>query len=199
MIHVHHTAIVETSRIGEGTIIGPFCYVGKRVILGENCNLVGHCSLGTLPEYKNRPKDQGGVVIIEDNVEIREFVTVNLPTEAVTRVGKNSCLLTKTYVAHDVELGEDCFVVVGAALGGFTKLGNHCYMSLNCSTHPRAVMGDHCLLGANSFFKGTSPAGIIWAGVPAIPKKVNEISIHNAGDDSVMQSALQFIQKWEGR
>ena len=40
MITIHPTSIVETTDIGDGTYIGPFCYVTKKVSLGKKCKLI---------------------------------------------------------------------------------------------------------------------------------------------------------------
>ena len=42
-INIHHSSIIEEgARIGDGTSIGPFCFVGSRVRLGKNVNLKSH-------------------------------------------------------------------------------------------------------------------------------------------------------------
>ena len=56
------------------------------------------------------------------------------------------------------------------------------------------------MIGANGFFKGTSPKGIIWAGVPARPLKVNTIGLERNIDDIdrrnlIDSSARKFINK----
>lgn len=200
---IHPSAIVETDHIGEGTYIGPFCVITRRVRIGKNCILRGHCSIGQPPQYKNPPEDQGGMVVIDDEVEIREFVTVNLPTKELTYVGKNSYLQANSHIPHDAYISNDAFVVVGAALAGFTYIGRCCYLGLNCSTHQLARLEDYCLLGANSFFRGESPPGIIWAGVPARPIKINEIAINRNAPEAersfLIQQAREFIEKYRNR
>ena len=176
---IHPTSIVETQDIGGGTCIGPFCHISARVKIGSNCRLHSHCSIGAPPQYKVPSEDHGGIIVIGNNVDIREFVTINLPVNDLTYIGNNSCLQANVHIPHDAYLSDDVFVVVCSALAGFTKIGKGCYLSLNCSTHQHATLGDYCLLGANSFFRGDSPAGLIWAGVPARPIKVNQIALDN--------------------
>jgi len=196
-MYIHPTAVVETKDIGEGTYIGPFCIVGKNVEIGRGCKLHGHSSLGAPPQYKGEPPYNGGKIVISDGCDIREFVTVNLPTEDVTFVGSNSVLMANVHVAHDAYLGEGSFIVVGAAMAGFTILGKHCYLGLKSTTHQFAEMGDYCVVGANSFFKGKSPGAVVWAGVPARPLKVNHVGLYrHANDvekDNISQRAWEFI------
>ena len=36
-VNIHHSAIIEDgAEIGEGTSVGPFCFVGNKVRLGQN-------------------------------------------------------------------------------------------------------------------------------------------------------------------
>jgi len=170
---IHPTSIVGTKKIGEGTYIGPFCNISERVVIGKNCRLVGWSSIGNPGEFKIPPKDNGNPIIIEDGVEIREFVTINTPMGDITKVGKDNYLMTKSHVGHDSILENDVVLSCGSLVGGCSYIGRHCYLGLNASTHQYAELGAYSILGANSFFKGKSPMGITWAGVPARPIKIN--------------------------
>ena len=197
-ISIHPTAVVETNDVGEGTSIGPFCYIGPRVRIGNNCKLVGYCSLGGLPECKVLPElDENGLIIVGNNVEIREFVTINLPMKQMTYIGDNSYLMSHVHIPHDVYLAHDSFLTNGATLGGFTQVGKFCYLGLNCVTHPNAVLGDYCVVGASAFFKGESPPGIVWVGVPVRPLRVNTVGLDRYASkqekERIQPRALQFI------
>lgn len=173
-IFIHHTSIVETKEIGDGTYIGPFCYISKRVVIGSNCRLVGHCSIGHPGEFKIPPKDNGNPIIIKDGAEIREFVTINTPMGAVPEIGNNCFLMTKSHVGHDSVLENDVVLSCGSLVGGHSCIGSYCYLGLNASTHQYSELGAYSIVGANSFFKGKSIMGITWGGVPAKPIKVNK-------------------------
>ena len=199
-IFIHPTAIVETDKIGKGTYIGPYCYVSKRVELGENCKLVGHVSVGTPAEYKTPPHEHGNSVVIGDNVEMREFVTINAPIGDVTRVGNNCYFMTKSHVGHDSVLGNDVLLTTNAIIGGHSVLGDNVYLGLNSVTHPWAKLGDFSLVGACSFFKGESPRAVIWVGMPAKPLKVNLVGLERSDLSSVLQEkyrqeAEEFLKK----
>jgi len=173
----HKTAVIETDDIGEGTIIGPFTYIGNRVKIGKNCKIFG-ASIGLPGQHISNIQNDNGLVIIGDNVEIREFVTINCPLFGdSTYVGDDSYLMASAHVGHDSYLSYRVILVVGASVAGSTKIGKYSYMGLNSSTHPFSELGDYCLIGANSFFKGKSPNSIIWAGVPAKPLKINKIGL----------------------
>lgn len=195
-IEIHHTAVVETDDIGDGTIIGPFTYISKRVSIGEDCRIYG-ASIGLPGEHPAGVEDPGGIVVIGDNVEIREYVTINTPLFGdTTTVGSNSYLMAKSHIGHDAQLHDRVVLHTGAIIGGHSEIGSYCYMGLNCSTHPYAKLGDFCIVGANSMFKGSSPSAVVWAGTPAKPLKPNTVGLDRHGPDDE-DSVKDYIRSAE--
>lgn len=195
---VHPTAIVETVHVGEGTYIGPFTYISSRVTIGKHCKIYG-ASIGLPGQHPHEPEDQGGSVIIEDEVEIREYSTISAPLFGpVTKIGYRGYLMAESHIGHDCILGPYNVYSAGCTFSGHTVSGRYCYFGVNCCTHQRAQLGDYCMVGAGSFFKGISPSGLIWAGVPARPLKVNEEGLRrHASIDEILRirkSAEDFLR-----
>ena len=197
-IFIHPTAVVNTKDIGEGTYIGPFCNITERVIIGKNCKILGSSSIGNAGEFKVPPKDAGNPIVIGDNVEIREFVTINTPMGATTKIGNACFLMTKCHVGHDSILEDNVVLSCGTLVGGHSRIDSFCYLGLNSSTHQYAELGAYSMIGANSFFKGVSPEGIIWAGVPARPLKVNLHNIHLNVDKQKQSIIIYNAEKFIG-
>lgn len=194
---IHPTSIVETENIGKNVHIGPFCYIAERVVIGDGCKILGHASIGTPSQYKTaRFEDAGNPIIIGARTEIREFVTINLPTYGTTSIGEDCFLMANVHIPHDCEAGNGVIFVVGAAIGGRAKIGNHCYFGLNSSVHNKSELGDHCVVGADSFFKGRSPSGIIWAGVPSRPIKANRIGIERNAPKELQKKILMDAENF---
>jgi len=197
---IHSTAIIELgAEIGDGNYIGPFTYISKRVRVGNNCRIY-NSSIGLPGEHPNEHEDQGGLVIIENNVEIREYVTINTPIFTDRTYLERGCyLMAKSHVGHDAYLKERVVLHTGAIIGGHSTIGKYCYMGLNCSTHPFADLGDYCIIGANGVYKGKSPAAIVWAGVPCKPLKVNTVGLERHVDESekidLIRAANRFLRK----
>lgn len=196
---IHRSSIVETDKLGKNVYIGPYTYIGKRVVIGDNCKILGHASIGNPAQYKEtRFEDAGNLITIGAGTEIREFVTINLPTYGNTVIGKNCFLMANVHIPHDCEIGHDTVFVVGAAIGGRSKIGNYCYFGLNCSVHNKSEIGDYTVIGASSFFKGKTKGGLIWAGVPAKAIKVNTVGIErNApGEDKlyIITDAMEALK-----
>lgn len=188
-MYIHPTSVVEDpSNIGEGSYIGPFSYISSRVIIGKNCRIYG-ASIGLPGEHPNGAEDKNGIVEIGDNVEIREFVTINAPLFTDKTLISNRCyLMAKSHVGHDAILRERVVLHTGAVIGGHSEIGKYCYMGLNCSTHPFAKLGDYCIVGANSMFKGESVSAVVWAGTPARAIKANLIGLQrHAPEKSIFQ------------
>lgn len=199
-VYIYPTAIVEPGIvIGRGSTIGPYCYIRGNVVIGEECKLEAFVSIGALPQYKTQPRTEGGQIIIKSGTEIREFVTVNLPVGAKTEVGEGCLLMANVHIPHDSMLREYAVLAPGVTLGGYIKIGRHCQIGLNATMHQFSEIDDYCMLGAEAFFKGKSPKGIIWAGVPARPLKVNLVGIERyagAGEgDEIIKAAMKYIEE----
>lgn len=197
---IHPTAIVETKDIGEDTYIGPFCFISERVIIGKKCKILNSTSIGNVGEFKILPKDNGNPIVIGNGVEIREFVTINTPMGDITKIGNDSFLMTKCHVGHDSVLENDVVLSCGSLIGGHSYIGKYCYIGLNSTTHQYSEIGGYSILAANAFFKGKSPMGITWIGVPARPKKINISNIEsNAPLDRkqiIIEEATKFIKEF---
>lgn len=203
MNFIHKTAIVETRQIGDGNYIGPYTYISNRVRIGDGCWISG-ASIGLPGEHPNLPKheDKGGMVVIGNNCEIREYVTINTPFFGKWTTLEDGCyLMAKSHVGHDVYLKERVVLHTGAIIGGHSTIGRYCYMGLNCSTHPFAELGDYCIVGANNMYKGKSPGAIVWAGVPAKPIKVNTVGLdrHAKKEEryNLIYEAEKFISEYK--
>ena len=73
---------------------------------------------------------------------------------------------------------------------------------MNASIHQHSKIGKCCLIGAGSFFKGETPSGITWGGVPAKPIKVNNIGIERSGllnneKELIIHNAKLFIDGFQ--
>lgn len=191
-VKIDKTAVVETQDIGEGTVIGPFTYISSRVRIGSNCRISG-ASIGTPGEHPAGVVDPGGMVVIGNDVTIREFVTINTPLFGEsTSIGHGSYLMAKSHVGHDAVLGNRVVLHTGAIVGGHSIIGNFCYIGLNSTLHPKSTMGSFCILGANGMYKGQNPtSGLVWVGVPAIPIKVNIVGLERHTEEPI-RSKITF-------
>ena len=151
----------------------------------------------TLPDWKNGPLSRDGIHIGHDTV-IRENVIINLPATDVTKIGSNCYIMNTCYIGHDSKLGDNVTVAPHACIAGFVTIGDYTFIGMNSSIHQHSTIGKCCMIGASSFFKGNSPDGLTWAGVPARPIKVNRVgiersSLNQSKKDEMILNAQLFI------
>ena len=115
LAHIHPDAI-----IGENCEIGPFCYIDKGVVIGDDNTLMNSVTIlygarigkgniffpgAVISAIPQDLKFQGEDTIAEigDNNKIRENVTINRGTAAQgrTHVGSGNLLMESVHVAHD--------------------------------------------------------------------------------------------------
>ncbi|MBR0775800.1 acyl-ACP--UDP-N-acetylglucosamine O-acyltransferase [Bradyrhizobium diazoefficiens] len=168
MSKIDPTARVEDGAvIGEGTEIGPFCMIGRNVVIGANCKLIGHvhvtaqttigddctiypfASLGTPPQslsYRGeltRLKIGSGCII-------RESVTMNAGTVAgggITTVGDRGYFMNCSHVGHDCHVGNDVIFATSATLGGHAEIGDFVFIGGLSAVHQFTRIGPQVMVG----------------------------------------------------
>ena len=140
------SARIETgAAIGPNAKIGPYCTIGPHVTVGEGCRLVAHvnltghttigprtvihpfASLGTAPQsvhYRGGPTR----LVVGAGCDIREHVTMNTGTEdggGVTEVGERCFLMVGAHIGHDCKVGNDVIFANNILLAGHVTVGDH--------------------------------------------------------------------------
>jgi UDP-N-acetylglucosamine acyltransferase len=181
---VHPSAVVEAgARLGEGVVVGPFCYVGDEVEIGDgtelgpHCSvlgptrlgrgnrLIGHCAIGGEPQDKKFAGERVELVIGDGNT-FREFVTINRGTGnggGVTRIGSHNWMLAYVHVAHDCTVGDHCVFSNNATLAGHVTVGDHVILSGFAGVHQFCRIGAHAFVGMGAFVNGDVPPFVMVA------------------------------------
>jgi UDP-N-acetylglucosamine acyltransferase len=149
MSTIDSTARVEDGAvIGDDTKIGPYCIIGRDVVIGAGCTLASHvnvdghttigdgtaiypfASLGTPPQstgYKGEPTG----LTIGSGCTIRENVTMNRGTVGgggITTVGDRGFFMAASHVGHDSHVGSDVIFANAATLGGHCEIGDFVFI-----------------------------------------------------------------------
>jgi UDP-N-acetylglucosamine acyltransferase len=181
---IHPTAVVEPgARLADGVQVGPFCYIGEEVEVGENtvfgphCSVhgptrigrdnrfVGHCAVGGEPQDKKYGGERTELVIGDRNL-FREFVTLNRGTGGgggVTRIGSDNWMLAYAHVAHDCQVGNHCVFSNNATLAGHVTVGDHVILSGFAGIHQFCRIGAHAFIGMGAFVNGDVPPFVMVA------------------------------------
>lgn len=198
--HIDHNVYIgKNVVIGENVRIMWGAWIGDNVEIGDRTVIYPNCVIGAPAEHKTATLSLNAGVKIGINCTIRESVIVGSNVgERKTEIGNDCYIMNRSYVAHDCILENDVVLCSGVALAGHVSVGSFTYFGLNSSAHQFSKVGKYCMIGAQAFFKGESPDGITWIGVPAKPAKVNlrslEKNISAGGSREITRStAEEFI------
>lgn len=137
-----NAAISETAIIGKGTIIQPNVFIGNNVKIGENCLIHSNVSIndnciignnvtihsGTVLGsdafyYKNRTEGydrliSGGIVVLEDNVDVGANCTIDRGVTGSTIIGKGTKIDNLVQIGHDTSIGKKCLIASQVGIAG---------------------------------------------------------------------------------
>lgn len=159
-------SIDPKAQIGADVEIGPFCVIGPNVVIGDGCKLynnvtlIGHTTIGGgNVMYPNvvigaPPQDlkyRGGPtrVVIGDNNQIREGVTVQAGTEtgiSVTTIGSNNLLMVNCHIGHDATFGNKTIVGNNAMIAGHVICGDGAALMGGVGVHHFVTIGEYAYI-----------------------------------------------------
>jgi UDP-3-O-[3-hydroxymyristoyl] glucosamine N-acyltransferase len=190
-----NVVVGEKASIGANTIIYPGVYIAEDVTIGENCliypnvtiregckignNVIIHSStvIGSdgfgfvTIDGRHRKVPQVGIVVVEDDVEIGACVTIDRATTSETVVRRGTKIDNLVHLAHNVVVGEDCFLCAQIGIAGSAKIGHHVTFAGQSGAAGHLKIGDHCVLAARCGATHDLPDKSFYAGFPGRPHK----------------------------
>ena len=155
--------------MGDNNIIGPFCYIDKNVVIGDNNNLMNNVTIHTGARIGNgneffpgasistKPQDlkfrgEETTCEIGDNNSVRENVTISRGTasKGKTTVGSNNLLMETMHIAHDCEIGSGCII------GNATKFAGEVVVHDNAIISSTVLCHQFCNIGSYVMIQGGS-------------------------------------------
>lgn len=142
---IHPIADVQSSKIGDNTLIWQYVVVLPDAIIGNNCNINAHCFIENDVIIGNNVTVKCGVylwngITVEDNVQIGPNVT--FVNDLYPRAKKSFNLL-RTKIEFGASIGANATII-----GGIT-------------------IGRNALVGAGSVVTKDIPNNTLWIGNPA--------------------------------
>jgi UDP-N-acetylglucosamine acyltransferase len=199
---IHPSAYIEkTAELGRDVHVGPHCYVGPRVVLGDDCQLRNNVTItgGTVCGRQNiffagtvigeDPQDlkyrgQPTRLIIGDDNVFRECVTANRGTEVaggLTRIGSHNRFMAYVHIAHDVIIGDDCILSNSVQLAGHVHLEDKVTMGGIIGVHHFATIGTLSYCAGLTRVTTDVPPFMIIAGEPGRVRSFNETGMRRWG------------------
>ena len=154
------------AQIGHDVSIGPYCTIGPHVTVGDGCrllahvNLTGHTSIGArtvihpFASLGSPPQSvhyHGGAtrLVVGADCDIRENVTMNTGTEdggGITEVGDRCFLMVGAHVAHDCKVGSNVTFSNNVLLAGHVTVGDHVLFGGGAAVRQFVRIGEGALI-----------------------------------------------------
>src|SRR5512143_1569793 len=163
---IHPSSIVDpAAKIAETADIGPWCYIGPEVEIGERTRLMAnvyvegvttigedniffpYTSVGVASQDL-KYKGERSFTKIGNRNRIREFVTIHRGTEGgggVTSIGDDNLLMAYVHVAHDARIGNHTILANGATIGGHVTVGDWVVVAALSGIHQFCRVGRHAM------------------------------------------------------
>ncbi len=213
---IHPSAVIEDgATLGSNVQVGPFCHVGKDVVLHDNVILHSHAvvvgnsivgegteifSFAAVGHVPQDLKFTGEMTKLEigANCKIREHATLHPGTEGgggVTRVGDNCLLMVGAHVAHDCHVGNHVIMANNATLAGHVTVGDHTVIGGLSAVHQFVSIGQHAMIGGMSGVENdVIPYGTV-TGERAHLSGLNLVGLKRRGFDKTDINALRAAYK----
>lgn len=217
---IHEQAIIEPgAQIGQNVKIGPWTYIAKDVVIGDDCEISSHvvingptrigkgnrifqfASIGEDCQdlkYAGEPTE----LIIGDNNVFRECCTIHRGTiqdNSLTQIGSNNLFMAYTHVAHDCIVGNNCILANNASIAGHVHVGDYAILGGMSGVHQFCKIGAHSFIAANALVLKDVPPYIMASGQPAGPFGLNAEGLKRRGFDKEaildIKRAYKFVYR----
>ncbi len=195
-VHIGPCAVIENGvHIGENSVIGAGCYVGPETVIGkhvllyanvtvrERCRLgnhvivhsgtvIGSDGFGYLPGEEGHTKiPQVGNVVVEDDVEVGAQVAIDRARFGTTLIRRGAKIDNLVQIAHNVVVGEHCFIVGQSGISGSTRLGRGVIVAGQAGLAGHLSIGDGSVIMGQAGVSKDLPAKSQVFGSPAVERK----------------------------
>ena len=221
-IYAGEFAVVsDNARIGNNVKIYPQVFVGENVVIGDNTTLFAGVKVysdtqigkdciihsGTVigsDGFRFEPQNEGnkkvpqiGNVIIEDDVEIGANCAIDRATLGSTILRKGVKFDNLVHIAHNVEVGENCYLAACNVVAGSTKIGKNCMFSGQVGIVGHLQIADNTIITAQSgISKSITKAGGVYMGSPAFDaNKYRKAYIHFRNLDAIVDRVDKLEKK----
>ena len=159
--------IGSNTKIGNNVVIKQNVHIGKNCIIGSNVviensllgdniiiksgTLIGQTGFGFNFEKKKRIKfPHIGRVIIENDVLIGSFCTIDRGSLTDTVIGEFTAIDNQVQIAHNVKIGNHCMIAAQSGIAGSTIIGNNVKIGGQTGISGHLSIGNNVRIGGKS-------------------------------------------------
>lgn len=84
-----------------------------------------------------------------------------------TVVGRGTKIDNLVHLGHNVQVGEDCFIIAQTGVAGSTTIGNHCILAGQTGINGHVKIADNVILGGKTGVIGNIKEPGVYMGYPA--------------------------------
>jgi UDP-N-acetylglucosamine acyltransferase len=120
-------------------------------------------------------------ILIGDENIFREFTTLHVPSDKVTKVGSRNIFMSYSHIPHDAEIGDNNKFANSVQLAGFIKILDNCYFGLGSVAKQKLVIGSHVVVGMGTSVSINLPPFSVITGNPGNIIDVNARGLRKLG------------------
>jgi UDP-3-O-[3-hydroxymyristoyl] glucosamine N-acyltransferase len=176
--------IGSNTKIGNNVVIKLNVHIGKNCIIGSNViiensllgdnviiksgTVIGQSGFGFNFDKKKRIKfPHIGTVIIENDVQIGSFCTIDRGSLTDTVIGEFTSIDNQVHIAHNVKIGNFCMIAAQSGIAGSTIIGNNVKIGGQTGISGHLSIGNNVKIGGKSGVIGDIKDNQIVMGYPA--------------------------------
>lgn len=109
-----------------------------------------------------------GNIIIEDEVTIHPYTTVQRGTVNSTVIGRGTKIDSHVHFGHNVQCGENCIITAHSTLCGSAIIGNNVWVGAGACIMNKIKIGDNVIVGLGAVVIKDVPDDSVVVGNPAV-------------------------------
>ncbi len=169
--------IGEGCRIGQHSILYPNVVLMAGTHIGDRCILHSGCVLGADGfGFARTPQGiqkipQVGRVSVENDVEIGANSAIDRAVLDATHIHAGTKIDNLVQIGHNVQIGQNCFIVSQVGISGSTHVGANCTFAGQVGIAGHLHIGDNVTIGPKSGVAKNIPSDVVVGGIPTVDQR----------------------------
>jgi UDP-N-acetylglucosamine acyltransferase len=165
--------------------------------IGKDCVIFPGAVLGGDPQDL-KYKGENTRLIVEDQVVIREYCTINRGTAASgqTHIKSSALIMAYTHVAHDCIVGHHAVIANGVNLAGHVVIEDYAIIGGMSAIQQFVTVGESAFIGGGTLVRKDVPPFVKAAREPLAFVGVNSIGLRRRGFKEERIRAIKEIYRY---